>query len=226
MKVLAIGSKQRITELKAKLPDDIDVVAESKMDVIAHALPNFDVLFHLTLNEDPHALTALAPLEGKLVVAGAVKISLAQAAHSYGQPVRCALIGMNTLPTFINRDLVEWSLLKENHQPAGDQLAEKLGWKVKWVKDRVGMVTPRIILMLINEACFTVQEGTASMTDIDLGMKLGTNYPYGPFEWGDQIGVDNVYETLQALYEDTGDMRYRPCPLLKRKHLRKEPFLL
>ena len=81
------------------------------------------------------------------------------------------------------------------------------------VDDRVGMVTPRIIFMIINEAYFTVQEGTAGKADIDQGMKLGTNYPYGPFEWSDRIGLQHVYELLEAVYEDTkmNVTRYVPC---------------
>ena len=67
------------------------------------------------------------------------------------------------------------------------------------------MVTPRIICMIINEAFYTVQEGTASKEDIDLGMKLGTAYPKGPFEWLEIIGIENVYSTLNALYEDSRD---------------------
>ena len=81
------------------------------------------------------------------------------------------------------------------------------------------MVTPRIIFMIINEAYYTVQEGTATREDIDQGMKLGTNYPFGPFEWAEKIGLDNVYETLEAIYEDTKEERYKICPLLKREYL-------
>jgi 3-hydroxybutyryl-CoA dehydrogenase len=73
--------------------------------------------------------------------------------------------------------------------------------------------------MIINEAYYTVQEGTACRTDIDLGMKLGTAYPKGPFEWSEEIGIDHVYETLEALYQDTKDERYKICPLLKTEYL-------
>jgi len=87
------------------------------------------------------------------------------------------------------------------------------------VEDRVGMVTPRVICMIINEAYYTTMEGTATKEDIDLAMKLGTNYPFGPFEWALNIGVENVFELLEALYEDTKDDRYRICPLLKKEYL-------
>jgi 3-hydroxybutyryl-CoA dehydrogenase len=79
----------------------------------------------------------------------------------------------------------------------------------------VGMLTPRIIGMIINEAYYTLQEGTASKTDIDLGMKLGTNYPKGPFEWAELWGLAEVRRLLEAMYRDTGDPRYKLCPLLK-----------
>jgi 3-hydroxybutyryl-CoA dehydrogenase len=86
------------------------------------------------------------------------------------------------------------------------------------------MVTPRVIFMIINEACYTLQEGTADMKDIDTSMKLGTNYPFGPFEWADNIGIKHVYETIETMYSDTHDERYKVCPLLKTKYLKGETF--
>jgi 3-hydroxybutyryl-CoA dehydrogenase len=97
---------------------------------------------------------------------------------------------------------------------------EKLSWQTAFVADRVGMVTPRVICMIINEAFYTLQEGTANKTDINLAMRLGTNYPFGPFEWLEKIGVINVYETLNALYHDTLEERYKICPLLKTEYLK------
>lgn len=88
------------------------------------------------------------------------------------------------------------------------------------VDDRIGLVTPRVICMIINEAYYTVQEGTASREDVDMAMKLGTNYPYGPFEWCNRIGIKHVYELIEALYDDTQDERYKICPLLKKEYLR------
>jgi 3-hydroxybutyryl-CoA dehydrogenase len=83
------------------------------------------------------------------------------------------------------------------------------------------MVSPRVVCMIINEAFYTNAEGTASEKDIDLAMKLGTNYPLGPFEWAEKIGIENVYEVLEAVYEDTGDERYKINPQLKKKYLKE-----
>ena len=71
--------------------------------------------------------------------------------------------------------------------------------------------------MIINEAYFTLEEGTASREDIDLGMRLGTNYPMGPFEWKDAWGIDRVKQLLEALLASTGDERYLVWPLLKQE---------
>jgi 3-hydroxybutyryl-CoA dehydrogenase len=130
---------------------------------------------------------------------------------------------VNFLPGFINREFFEISLFRENHETATN-IMRQLNWKYSIVEDRAGMVTPRVICMIINEACYTLQEGTADMHDIDLAMKLGTNYPNGPFEWADKIGIKDVYETLEAIYNDTRDERYKICPLLKTKYLNKETF--
>ena len=69
--------------------------------------------------------------------------------------------------------------------------------------------------MIINEAYYTVEEGTATREDVDMAMKLGTNYPFGPFEWCERIGSKNVCGLLDAVYEDTKDERYSICRLLR-----------
>ena len=134
------------------------------------------------------------------------------------------VFGFCGLPTLFNRPLLELSC----YDPAdSDDLASicaALGTDYRVVEDRVGLVTPRVICMIINEACYTLQEGTASIQDIDLSMKLGTGYPRGPFEWANAIGVPRVYAVLEALWNDTHDERYKICPLLKRQALRGEPF--
>lgn len=140
-----------------------------------------------------------------------------------------ALGGMPTfgfcgLPTLINRPLLEVSLYHEADREKLAETCAALGTDYRVVKDRVGLVTPRVICMIINEACYTVQEGTATMQDVDLGMKLGTNYPRGPFAWANAIGVTRVYAVLEAMWDDTHDERYKVCPLLKRQALRGEPF--
>ena len=147
-----------------------------------------------------------------------VKSSLAELIYLFEKPA-ATLIGFNGLPTFFNRPLLELSVYEEKNQELVARLCQELGTDYELVGDRVGMVTPRVICMIINEAYYTLQEGTASKADIDQGMKLGTNYPYGPFEWAGRIGLDHVYDLLEALWEDTRDERYKICPLLKRDYL-------
>jgi 3-hydroxybutyryl-CoA dehydrogenase len=114
---------------------------------------------------------------------------------------------------------MEVALLNSSNESVLKRICQELKTKYQLVEDRVGLVTPRVICMIINEAYYTVQEGTATRDDIDRAMKLGTNYPYGPFEWCERIGIKHVYELLEAVYEDTHDERYKVCPLLKREYL-------
>ena len=134
------------------------------------------------------------------------------------------LFGFCGLPTLLNRPLLEVSLYHESDRTKLAETCAALGTNYRVVEDRVGLVAPRVICQIINEACFTLQEGTASMQDIDLGMRLGTNYPRGPFAWANAIGVERVHAVLEALWHDTHDERYKVCPLLKRQALRDKPF--
>lgn len=74
----------------------------------------------------------------------------------------------------------------------------------------------RVIAMLINEAADSLYLGIATREDLDTAMTKGVNYPKGLLKWADELGVKNVYETLQSLYEEYAEDRYRPCVLLKR----------
>ena len=141
----------------------------------------------------------------------------------YSQDIKL-LFGFCGLPTLLNRPLLEVSLYDEADRAKLAATCAALGTDYRVVADRVGLVTPRVVCQIINEACFTVQEGTASMADVDLAMQLGTNYPRGPFAWANAIGVERVYAVLEALWNDTHDERYKVCPLLKRQALRGEPF--
>ena len=222
MDILVLGDEARAHELMKRIPKRHQVRFSTNINDAS--FPKYNLIFDLNFDEDPINLQYYSYLRNKIVVVGAVKTQLAEALANFRGELKCKMLGMNTLPGFLDRDLMELSLLKEDDKTLADQLKEELDWDYKIVSDRVGMVTPRVVFMIINEACYTLQEGTASVNDIDTGMKLGTNYPYGPFEWADRIGVKDVYQTLAALYADTHDERYKICPLLKTKYLKRESF--
>ena len=81
-----------------------------------------------------------------------------------------------------------------------------IGKKVEWVEDVPGMVSARVLAMIINEASMAEQEAVSDVSSIDIAMKLGTNYPYGPFEWGARIGMHKIETLLQKL--SLTDVRY------------------
>lgn len=89
---------------------------------------------------------------------------------------------------------------------------ESLHKKFITVTDHPGFISARILSMIINEAYYAAGEGVGSRDEIDIAMKLGTNYPYGPFEWTEIIGIKNIYNLLMRL--SVTDDRYQPSPLL------------
>ena len=129
-------------------------------------------------------------------------------------------IGFHLLPPVDETRLVELTRLP-TAQPSAARAAEgffgRLGFATEWVGDAPGLVLGRIVCQLVNEACFAVGEGVGSEGDVDAGLTLGLNHPRGPFAWCAAIGADHVCTTLDALWRERREERYRLAPELQRR---------
>jgi 3-hydroxybutyryl-CoA dehydrogenase len=96
------------------------------------------------------------------------------------------------------------------------KFANLIGKKVVPVKESPGIISTRLFVPLINEACEILMEGVGSMEDIDLTMKVGFGLPLGPFEMADKIGLDKILRWCENLYDEFGDLKYKSSPLLKK----------
>jgi 3-hydroxybutyryl-CoA dehydrogenase len=129
------------------------------------------------------------------------------------------LVGFATFYPLNDRKLIELAgglRTSESSLNQAEELVQSLGKASVRVKDTPGLTFPRILSLIINEAARSLEEGVASVEEIDVAMRLGVNYPQGPLRWADQIGLDDVLAVLEGLEAETGDDRYRPAPLLKK----------
>jgi 3-hydroxybutyryl-CoA dehydrogenase len=136
---------------------------------------------------------------------------------SRGEP---GAIGFHLLPPLEESRLVELTRLDGAQPFAAEAAAEffaRLGFAAEWVEDAPGLVLGRLVCQLVNEASFAVGEGVGSEKDVDAGLTLGLNHPRGPFAWCEAIGVEHVCATIEALWRERHEERYRLAPLLRRR---------
>lgn len=119
-------------------------------------------------------------------------------------------IRINGWNTFLKRDTWE---IATNNKEITESIFKALEWKYLCVADEPGLVAARIIAMIINEAYFALGEGVSTKNEMDVAMKLGTNYPYGAFEWSEKIGLKKIYNLLKKLSEK--DSRYSIAPAME-----------
>jgi len=122
------------------------------------------------------------------------------------------VIRLNGWNGFLKR--TTWELAGENNDII-KELSSQLGVRFSFLSDEPGFVSPRVLAMIINEAYFAKAENVSTENEIDIALKLGTNYPKGPFEWANEIGLSNVLNLLKTL--SLVDARYTPCSLLEKE---------
>lgn len=220
MNILVIGDQENMQECKQKFGDRHEYSWVQEHRDAEKYLPSNNLVFDFIIDEEPHQFEIYGA-HPTTIFLNTCKISLGELVHLVDAPFQNKFFGFNGLPTMFDRELLEVSLYNPEDEPDLKAICDQLKTDFQIVDDRVGLVTPRVVCMIINEAYFAVQDGTATRADIDMAMKLGTNYPYGPFEWTQRIGIRHVYEMIEALYVDTQDERYKICPLLKREYLKK-----
>lgn len=156
------------------------------------------------------------------VVTTSLAITATEAASWTEHPER--VCGFGTLVPLAERALFEVAPALQTEEAALAATLDffhSLGKETEVVEDEVGLVFPRILSLIINEAAFTLMEKAATPEDIDIAMKKGTNYPYGPLEWADRIGLDEIYAISRGLQRDLAEERYRTAPLLRKLVLAK-----
>ena len=182
-------------------------VSQNTSVFFSSAIPDFkniidyDVFFILSHVED----FDLEKLNGKPVFINSVIDTLSESRYPEN------VCRINAWPGFLERPLWE---VASNSKAKDELIFSSLNRKVVFVKDEPGFVSARVISMIVNEAFFTFGEKISTVEEIDMAMKLGTNYPNGPFEWAEKIGIENIYLLLEKLAKK--EARYEPAPALKK----------
>jgi 3-hydroxybutyryl-CoA dehydrogenase len=200
MQIIVLANEQQKAELLAKSKNE-KVSIEFVDDYSQFSQKTADALFIL---RDEIDISKLRSFIVQPVFIHSVVFTL----HDLDLPGNVSRI--NAWPTFLQREI--WEVAAKDVDQVKN-IFQALGWKYLLVPDEPGFVAARVIAMIINEAYFAFDDDVSSKDQIDVAMRLGTNYPYGPFEWAKKIGLNNIYTLLKRLSEVS--KRYTVAPAME-----------
>jgi 3-hydroxybutyryl-CoA dehydrogenase len=205
-----LSEEQRSAAL-ARIVTAVDYPSLSAAElVIEAATENLDLKLRI-LGQISEQVTA-----GAIIASNTSSLSISQLATAVSHPER--FIGLhffNPVPLMQLVEVIRGLQTSDATYAATSAFAKSVGKRDIGAGNRPGFVVNRILVPMLNEAIFTLQEGLASAEDIDTGMQLGCGQPMGPLALADLIGLDTLLAILQSFQEGFGDPKYRPAPLLR-----------
>ncbi len=209
MTVLLLANDQQKEELFAlSTINDLRLLHIRSMDEFTTTEP-VDACIDLLFENNAERIAWLNNLQVTLIIINSVITPLKNIQQNF--------IRINGWNTFLKRPVIEAATNNASFKATTEGLFLNFGKKTGWVPDITGFITPRVVASIINEAFFALEENVSTEEEIDTAMKLGTNYPFGPFEWSKKIGLQNIYSLLTALSKE--QTRYQPASLLKQTAL-------
>ncbi|MBP8115819.1 MAG: hypothetical protein KAY50_10725 [Chitinophagaceae bacterium] len=204
MKIVVISDEALKTALLAQdLNSAPEIVWLSLPEKVTGATCYIDLLFDYTKER----INTLQEISSGLTIVNSVNKTCNYLPEDF--------VRINGWATFLNRPLIEAACINENLKAETEIVFSFFNKSIEWVPDILGFISPRVISMIINEAFFTLQDEVTGKEEIDIAMKLGTRYPFGPFEWSEKIGIKKIYSLLSNL--STTHKRYEPSELLKQE---------
>ncbi len=234
--VLLDANKELAEKARTKIGDMLaKQVAKGKMDEAARtgvlerlrpagdyaALGACDFLVEAVTENEPVKLKIFEEMErhakpGAILASNTSSISITKLSSVTKRPDK--VIGMhfmNPVPLMKLVEVVRGLPTSDETYQDTIALAARFGKTTVAARDIPGFIVNRVLIPLLNEACYALYEGLGTADDIDTGVRLGLNHPMGPLELADLIGLDTVLAISQVLHAELGDDKYRPCPLLR-----------
>ena len=207
MQIVVLADELQKQELAHGLSHDGIVWINDEEEFMRY--PDADAYIDLEFVNDADRIALLKKLLPRLVIINSVTDTL--------QETNSSFVRINGWTSFLSSPLLEAACVEEKQKAKTEEVFSLFNKRIEWLQDEPGFITARVVSMIINEAYFALDEKVSSKKEIDIAMKLGTNYPYGPFEWSEKIGLKRVYELLSTLSKSNS--RYQPATLLKKEAL-------
>jgi len=194
----------------ARISPALDVAALGAADlVIESATENEEIKIKILEGLVPHLP------DHTIVTSNTSSISITRLAARTDRPEKfMGFHFMNPVPLMQLVELIRGIATDDETYQSCLAVVEKLGKTAASAEDFPAFIVNRILIPMINEACYTLYEGVGNVASIDNAMKLGANHPMGPLELADFIGLDTCLAIMNVLHDGLADTKYRPCPLL------------